>query len=192
MAPGSTTHLQRILLAWSAAATVAWLSPLCAQSTWLHPRVALSARLSTYAGNFDVAGVGALARVALRFESTRKPLSAQFEGAYHHFTVFTQACPACPGCGCSPEAPPSHVWTVRASCQWHLRGVPGGLYATGGLGAYTSVSAPGQPSGAAIGYDLGLGLRRAGRGLFVEARYVRLNNEPTTAWLLPLSLGFLF
>src|SRR6266480_6547077 len=185
-------HLQRVFLAWSGAATLASLSPLCAQITWLHPRLALSAGLSSYAGNFDVAGVGALARVALRFESLRKPLSAQFESAYHRFTVVSQACPLCPACRCAPEAPPSDVWTVRASCQWHFRGVPGGLYATGGLGAYTSVAAPGQPSGAAIGYDLGLGLRRAGRGIFVEARYVRLSNEPTTAWLVPLSLGFLF
>src|SRR6266487_3071745 len=90
------------------------------------------AGVSTYSGNFDVAGVGALARVALRFESPRKPLSAQFESAYHRFTAFPQVCPTCPGCRCSPEAPPSDVWTVRASCQWHFRGVPSGLYASGG------------------------------------------------------------
>ena len=185
-------QLHRITLAWSAAAIFASVAPLGGQGAWLRPRVALAAGLSGYAGNFDVAGVGALGRIALRFESVHNPLSMQLESAYHRFTVLSQACPACPSCRCSPQSPPAEVWSVRVSGQWHVHGSPGGLYATGGLGAYEPVAAPGQSSGTAIGYDVGLGLRRAGGGLFFEARCVRLSNEPTSAWLVPLTLGFLF
>ena len=185
-------QLQSFVLACGSVIAVAPLSPLRAQTAHMRRHLAVSAGLSSYVGNFDVAGAGALARVALHFESAYKPLSAQVEGTYHRFAVLLQACPTCPGCRCLPQAPPATVLAVRVSGQWHLRGVPGGLFVTGGIGAYTSVAAPGQRDGPAVGYDLGLGFRRARRGLLVEARYLRLSNAPTTAWLVPLALGFLF
>lgn len=178
-----------LILAWSGG--VAFAPCLRAQSSARRIRAGLAGGVSSYSGNFDVAGAGVLARVALRLESPQRPLSAQLEGGYHRFHVLYQACPACPGCACSPQSPPDQVWSIRLSGQWHVRGVPGGLYATGGVGAYSPVAAPGQPSGAAVGFDLGVGVRRSGRGPFAELRLVRLRNAPTTAWLVPLTLGVL-
>jgi hypothetical protein len=98
-----------------------------AQSFWLKPRLSLSAGLSTYSGNADVAGAGVLGRLAVRFEEPNRPVSVQLEGAYHRFRVITQACPACPGCACSPQEPPEHVAAMRGGAQWHFSGVPRGL-----------------------------------------------------------------
>jgi hypothetical protein len=155
-------------------------------------RLALSAGFSSYVGNSDVEGIGALARLTLRLEGARQPVGAQVEGSFHRFVVLPQACPACPGCRCSPQAPPAEVWALRGGAQWHVRGSPGGAFFTGGLGAYTSIGVPGQARGVALGYDLGLGLRRAVRGLYCEARYVRVTNSSTSAWLVPVTVGILF
>jgi hypothetical protein len=179
---------------------IAWVCAVGTVSPWtLHgqvsahrPRVAVGAGLSSYAGNRDVAGVGAVIRSGVRLESPGSAFSVELELSYHRFTVLPQRCPTCPGCLCSPQAPPAHVWGVALRPHWHLEGSPGGVYLTGGIGGYTPVGPPGQAGRAAFGFDIGVGVRRAQRGLFCEARYLRLTNAVAEAWLIPVTIGLLF
>ncbi len=165
-------------------------STLCAQHVSLAPRVGIAAGFSVYSGNADVSGVGILGRALVSLESPRSGFSADLEATYHRFTTLVQRCPACVGCRCSPEAPPPDVWSGRVGAQWHVRGAPGGIYATVGLGLYSSIRAPGTPERGAFGLDVGLGARHTGSGLFVEGRCLWVRNSDTTAWLFPVVVGY--
>ena len=163
---------------------------LWAQPLSFRTRPGVAAGIAVYNGDADVQGVGALGRVLASVESPGRPFSAEFEGAYHLFTVLLQRCPTCPGCRCSPEAPPPEVWSGRLSVQWHVLGAPGGVYATSGLGLYSPIRAPGAPGRTGMGVDFGLGVRRAGAGLFFEARCLWVRSRDTTAWLFPVAVGY--
>jgi hypothetical protein len=185
--------VRRLVLALAVAASAGLPPPtLQAQQVSLVPRLGIAAGLASYSGNGDVSGAGAIGRVLLSLESPRSAFSAEIEGVYHRFTVLFQRCPTCPFCGCSPEAPPPEVWAGRFGAQWHVRGAPGGLYWTAGLGVYSPIYAPRAPGRAALGLDLGLGARHSAAGLFFEVRCLRVQNSLATAWLVPVVVGYQF
>ena len=184
-------HTFRIAsLAVAAAAAVVLASTLPAQSTGFGPRLGVAVGVAAYSGDADVFGIGALGRALVSLESPQSRFSAELEAAYHRFTVPLQRCPTCPSCRCSPEAPPPEVWSGRLSAQWHLRGALAGVYSTAGLGLYTSIRAPGTPTRAGLGVDIGFGVRHVGRGLFAEARCLWVRSPDTAAWLFPVVLGY--
>ncbi len=164
--------------------------PVSAQPVGFRLRPGFAAGVSTYNGDADVQGVGALGRLSVAWESPASRFGAELEGTYHRFTVLVQRCPTCVGCRCTPESPPADVWSGRISAQWHLVAGLGGVYATAGLGLYSAIHGPDAPGRTAVGIDVGLGARHAGPGLFAEIRCLRVQTAATSAWLFPATVGY--
>ena len=165
---------------------------LRAQSVSFRPRITASAGLAVYRQTGDTVQGGILLRLGISLESPHRPLSGQFEVAYHRIVGMTATCSGFLT-GCSDWSPPAFdLWAVRGSGQWHLAGAARAFYVTAGVGGYFANARLGRSGGAGLGGDIGLGMRNEGRGFFGEVRCVRLKDGPQTAWLVPVTLGFLF
>ena len=164
-------------------------SSLDAQDSSVRVRPGLSLGVTNYRGDFSLGVMGKQAGLALSFESAAHPIGVQLEATYHRFASEEQPCPLCLGCPCR-EGSQSEAVGIAATSQWNVRGSPGGSYMLGGLGAYTILQ-PGDARGrAAIGLELGAGVRGPGAGFFSEIRCLRLQGGSSAGWLLGVDLGY--
>lgn len=158
---------------------------LAAQGAPFRVRPSLALGLDKAYGSIQ-GGANGHARIGVSFESVEHTPSVQLEASYYRSLVSTRTgSRKCPGCGTSREAA-HEAGGLIASCQWNLRGSPGGPYLIGGLGGYAL-----SPGGVgAVAVEVGVGTRRPQSGLYSDFRYVRLESRSGSGSLLAVVVGY--